>query len=595
MSPSIDAYLDREGEGGNTDASESPGRSPRKNPFYRHSTNNNLTPTKVEESPQQFLAPKNDEGCTAFHRACQETSSLEELQSKFDAVALEKQSSTGKNCLHYLALNADLILSIKKGNGFHKQIMKSIDIDKASQLVGFIVDRICLVEKDKRCLLLEADPEGRIPFQEVMENWIKSVEEKVKDDTGRRSSVIDLNKMSLSQSVSSNMCGSHRSASQSQSSRERYHALFSLYLLSEMMQRLKAKVEQGKLPFLAWRNKSARMIKSSTKPPSPSGSFSGLSSSMRIFSSLKTLSTSEPVVNLSNTDDSVSIAMVFEKVSEIDNLIKTLLTVVIGKEEREAIFNLSLIRNVMIQQNNVGPWIIDMLDSSSNHTRINIIDYFKRLSTLTEKKRIDSDDSQLNELDDLADKLGRLHGLIPSMMSLCTRMTEEAATIPLIARALDKKMLSPFVSCALFFDILVLVLLLFTFRETVDSFMKGITPSPWAYYLANAAIYYFILRIWGKLISLYYFFKRYKLLRFRFSKIWGILDAFSVLLSWICIWRVGYLGRKEIVDISDALRILIAVTTVLLWLNLIGTLTVVNVKLATFVLAIRKVCSPCRL
>ena len=382
-----------------------------------------------------------------------------------------------------------------------------------------------------------------------------------------------------------------------------------------MMQRLKAKVKQGEVPFLEWRNKSARMTRrrlfSLPKTPSTSGSFSQLSSSWRIFSSSKIPSTSESIVNapprptlknqqrqnvstmpLSNSD-SLSIAIVFEKVSEIDNLIKTLLTVVIGREEREAIFSLSLIKDVMIQPNSVGPWIIDMLDSSSDHTRTNVIDYLKRLSALTENKRIGSDDSQLDELDDLADKLGRLHRLIPSMMALSTRMTEEAATIPLITRALDKKMLSPFVSCALFFDIFGLGLLLITFRATVDRFLYGEPLSPTAYYLATAAIYYFILRIWGKSISLYYFFKSYTLLHFRFSKIWVFLDTSSVLLSWICIWLIGYLGEKKKEVDLDAIRILVAVTTMLLYLHLIETLTFINVKLATFVLAIRKVCSPC--
>ena len=567
MSTSSDAY-DNDGQG-NPDI-------PRV--FMNSYGFGNVTPTEEEEFPQQSLAP-NDEGCTAFHIACQKANSLEELQSKFNAAALkETQASTGKNCLHFLALNDNLILSINKGNDLNRQ---SIDLDKASRMVDFIVDKICLVKEDKRCLLLEDDCEGRIPFQEVMENWIISVE----NNTGRQSNIMDLSTISpfhSSESASYDLHGSNRSPSQLQllSSQETQHALFSLYLLSEMMQRLKAKVKQGELPFIEWRNNSTRMAKS--PPPS----------SRRLFSSSKPPSTSGVFSILSN-GDSLSIATVFEKVSKIDNFIKTLLTVVIGREEREAIFSLSLIRNVMIQQNNVGPWIIDMLDSPSDHTRTNIIDYFKRLSTLTEKKRIDSDDSQLNELDDLADKLGRLHGLIPSMMVLSTRMTEEVATIPLITRALDKKMLSPFISCALFFDIAGLAVLLATFRQTVNCFMIDRTLCPWAYYLANAAIYYFILRIWGKLISLYYFFKRYKLLRFRFSKIWVFLDTSSVLLSWICIWLIGYLGEKKKEVDLDAIRILVAVTTMLLYLHLIETLTFINVKLATFVLAIRKVCSPC--
>lgn len=523
--------------------------------------------------------PNDDEYCTDFHTACRKAHSLAELQAQFDATtqfdatALENiQTGTGKNCLHLLSLNDDLILSIQKGDKLNGRIMKSIDPERASQLVDFIVDKMCLLEEDERCLLLESDFKRRIPFQETLEKWVVSVEDKKKvifTPTPRRAS------------ISSNFFGSDPSPHRSQlfSSQETNHAFCSLYLLSEIMQRLESKVKQKVAPFLNWRDEKRHAKKS----PSKRHLFG------RMLSNSSSISRN--IYDVTN-DDLPYLTKVFEQFSEIDNLIKTLLTVVIDKDEREAIFNLFLIENVMIQENNIAPWIIEMLDSPLQHTRINVIDYLKRLSSLTEQKRTYSDNIQLDELDALAKKLGGLHGFIPSMMALTIRRTEHAATIPLITRALDKKMTSPFVACTLFFDIFVLCVFLTAFRFVVDDFILGIPLKSLAYYLANVSIFYLVLRVWGKMISLFYFFKRYSILEFRVSKILIILNTSSVFLSWMCVWFMGYFesAGKVTSDVDlNVMRIVIAITTVLIWLHLIENLTFVNIKLATFVLAIRKI------
>ena len=293
-----------------------------------------------------------------------------------------------------------------------------------------------------------------------------------------------------------------------------------------------------------------------------------------------------------SNDDSPYIAKVFEQFSGIDNFIKALLTVVIDEDEKEAIFSLYFMKNVMLQKNNIGPWIIDMLDSPLPHTRTNVIDYLKRLSILTEEERTFLDDSQLDEIEHLVEKLRDLHNFIPSMMSLTNKMAQEAATIPLIARALDKKMTSTFVSCTLFFDMLMLVVLLTTFRLVVDDFFIRTKLSNLAYYLANASTFYLILRTWGKLVSLYYFFKRFSIYEVRASKLWTILHTSSIGCSWICLWFIGYFkNASEAMSTIDLynIRVFMAFTTVILWLHLIETTTYVNIQLATFVLAIRKV------
>uniref|UniRef100_A0A7S2UNT3 Ion transport domain-containing protein n=1 Tax=Attheya septentrionalis TaxID=420275 RepID=A0A7S2UNT3_9STRA len=145
---------------------------------------------------------------------------------------------------------------------------------------------------------------------------------------------------------------------------------------------------------------------------------------------------------------------------------------------------------------------------------------------------------------------------------------------------------SPFAVAVVFFDALFLSLLLLSFRVSINGYLNGMDPKvvfTWIY-IANACIFYFVIRELGKAISLSMitrgaFFQSY------FWSFWNIVDILATGLALGSTTAMRLNLDTDVSASSDLLRALLAITTGLLWLRVLGLLKTVNMQLATFVLA----------
>ncbi len=144
-------------------------------------------------------------------------------------------------------------------------------------------------------------------------------------------------------------------------------------------------------------------------------------------------------------------------------------------------------------------------------------------------------------------------------------------------------------SCTLFFDTFLLLLCIFFFRTSVDDYLLHRDVSQkkilhWLY-AVNGFAFYLTSREFTKAVALSAVAKKRDLF-LNMNNFVSIVSMVCLITSILAI-RLDVLGDP--LWSESVSRILIAITTGLLWLRLISILTFVNIKMATFVMAIEKV------
>lgn len=127
------------------------------------------------------------------------------------------------------------------------------------------------------------------------------------------------------------------------------------------------------------------------------------------------------------------------------------------------------------------------------------------------------------------------------------------------------------------------------FRYAVNDFLLGAPEEDvlFCIYIANCGTFYFIIREIGKAITI---LERTRQARVYLWSFWNITDISSTVLALSSTIAIRMTYSRDIdYENIDSLRALLAVTTGLLWLRALSLLKVLNMQLATFVLAILQV------
>ena len=305
----------------------------------------------------------------------------------------------------------------------------------------------------------------------------------------------------------------------------------------------------------------------------------------------------------STTDDSslhgasrfsVIRSRLIERIASIPNLMKTLL-LIDDDMERNRVFELPIVRAAMLSKRAMGTWFTFMLRSEARVVSQRAVMYLGLLSDVSGEFRSQQlaatgrSSTSSTKPDEIREAVLVLEDLIPSLVGLDEAAVEQAATTPIIRKVLDTMITRPFAVSVMFFDGLFLLLLIWSFRQSADGFVEGespVTVIKWIY-VANANIFYFIIRELGKAVSLALVTRRAFWLRF-FWSFWNIVDIFSILFSLgsTVFLRVQFSDEISLGEESRALRWCLSVTTGLLWLKVLGYLKTINMQLATFVLAV---------
>jgi len=303
--------------------------------------------------------------------------------------------------------------------------------------------------------------------------------------------------------------------------------------------------------------------------------------------------------NLTVQDISTEIV---QSIASIPDLVKCVLLIE-DDAQRNYILATSIFRRVLVSKYSVGSWLTGMLQSDERRVSERAIDYLKlasdppfstseqasslRTSTTNKSQALNGANE---ELDELYQEVSRLQDFIPSLLSLGETEIEEAATTTLVRRVMDRIISRPFTVTVIFCDALFLAILIFGFRAAVNRLLLGESARNVLQfiYIAQAGIFYFIIRELGKAVSLCMITRR---ARIYFWSFWNLTDLLSTVLSLISTVyiRTKLMSSDTGVDISAASRSLLAVTTGFLWLRVLNFLKGINMQLATFVLAILQV------
>jgi len=371
------------------------------------------------------------------------------------------------------------------------------------------------------------------------------------------------------------------------------HVKYALYLLSAIVDYLdkEAMAENSKQSLLNQDSKQSVLTHSRT---SSTKSMNGRS----FFQE----TTSFPLENCMNgaenfLDESPSFFHIrssfLTKFASTPEIIKTLL-LISDVGEKDIIFQYSVVRNIILSKESIGKWITSMLQSPQRKVAYHAVEYFQMMSDVLKERtkiwqHVDSEgiDKRTKEL---YDELRYLDDLIPSMLGLDEKMVEKAATTPVISRVLDRIITAPFAACSIFFDVVLLAILITTFRMSATGFLlrkesKNIII--WIY-VANSIAFYFVIRELGKGVALQAITTRRLFWTNLFFNVWQLVNMFAIIMT-ITSTVVMRLKLKDF-DLTDPdshrVQTLLAMTTALLWLKLLGMMKTINRKLATFILAI---------
>jgi len=279
-------------------------------------------------------------------------------------------------------------------------------------------------------------------------------------------------------------------------------------------------------------------------------------------------------------------------VASIPCFVKTML-LIDDSELRERLFSLPLIRRVILSHHSIGTWLVYMLKERGEVTR-RAVAYICHLSSLNVEDMVSPDAiAEQEDIEHFEDERTRLYvavegleNIIPSMLGLDDRSAEKVATASIVRKIMDRIITRPFAMSFLFFDIFFVLMLIVAFRTIASEFLNG-SQTEWtftvSFVIAIMAAWHFFVREYYKALSLREVSK--DLFWDNFFTFWNLIDVLSLVMFVICsIWMILWMMWPKENHYSS--RVLIAITTLFLWLKFLNVFKVVNQELATVVLAI---------
>mmetsp|Transcript_56571 Transcript_56571/g.137360 ORF Transcript_56571/g.137360 Transcript_56571/m.137360 type:complete len:1430 (-) Transcript_56571:877-5166(-) len=285
---------------------------------------------------------------------------------------------------------------------------------------------------------------------------------------------------------------------------------------------------------------------------------------------------------------------VVQAIASIPNLLKTILFIH-DESELEFALSTSIIRRVMVQKQSVGRWLTSMIQSPNKETSQRAVEYLEAVSKLCSGKDTfrgktnrpdkgkDSDEETYSSRM-LVDEVSRLQDFIPSLLSLGDRGIEQASTTLIVRKVLNRMIARPFAATVFICDAIFLILMIAGFRMAVNQMIKG---APFdvvlkSCYVSNVGIFYFVITEIGKAVALLQITKN---ARRYFMTFWNIIDITATGLALVSSVFIRWKYGEDQGD-DQFLRGLLAVTTGFLWLKVLSFLKIINLQLATFILAI---------
>lgn len=200
--------------------------------------------------------------------------------------------------------------------------------------------------------------------------------------------------------------------------------------------------------------------------------------------------------------------------------------------------------------------------------------------------------------DALYDTIGSICGLIRILCVLDTSLVTRATMTPVVQRALDKRIFSPFAMTIAVIDGIIHFLLILSFRLGPAPAMFHLNPldeifRPFQYLFANMLLFACVFHFIVKEIQLS--FAKYslspRLFWSDFFTFWNLIDVIPLFFVAFCAVAVDLHLRWRALDESCVdstipfyLRVAVATTTPFLWLRVLGHLKMWNKQLATFIL-----------
>lgn len=273
------------------------------------------------------------------------------------------------------------------------------------------------------------------------------------------------------------------------------------------------------------------------------------------------------------------------------NLMKTFL-LIDDAGVRKKLFEIDVVRRAMLSNESVkGSWLSEMLQHYHRKRATEYLMHLSQLSTEEARKAEQTSDEEMKlKLKELCQAIGDLEGFLPSMLAIDNRDIEDLATTPMIIKVLDEMITMPFANTLFFFDFFLLGLLIFFFRSCVDSYLlrqEAETVLRW-FYATLFSAFHFQMRAIGRIVSLVSMTRNVSFRSSILFNIWTILHMACLFMVGSCIIEIRFsapLGKNEYL-LDNRIRSQFAITTLLLWFNLLGLMKSMNVKLATFVSAI---------
>ena len=200
--------------------------------------------------------------------------------------------------------------------------------------------------------------------------------------------------------------------------------------------------------------------------------------------------------------------------------------------------------------------------------------------------------------DALYDTIGSICGLIRILCVLDPTLVTRATMTPVVQRALDKRIFSPFAMTIAVIDGIIHFLLILSFRLGPAPAMFHLNPldgsfRPFQYLFANMLLFACVAHFIIKEIQLS--FAKYnlspRLFWSDFFTFWNLIDVVPLFFVAFCAIAVDLHLRWRALDESCVdstipfyLRVAVATTTPFLWLRVLGHLKMWNKQLATFIL-----------
>ena len=288
------------------------------------------------------------------------------------------------------------------------------------------------------------------------------------------------------------------------------------------------------------------------------------------------------------------IELLVEAFASIKHLMRSFI-MIDNESDCKRIFEEDIVRRAMLRTQSIeGSWLSDMLQ---HDYRKRATDYLLLLSQLSTQEARNaekrSDKTAKQHLNDLLTRIGQLDGLIPSMLTVEEKDIEDLATTPMITKVLDEMISTPFACTLFFFDFLLLGLLIFFFRLCVDAYLQQQESRivlKWLYATMFSA-FHFQMRAIGRVVSLISMTRNTNFRNSILFNFWNILQTSCLFMVIWCIITIRFttpLGTSEY-SLDNRIRWQFAITTLMLWFNLLGLVKSINMKLATFVCAITQV------